>query len=118
MAGEDSASWRDPVTTNPDHYVVIMENDHVRVLEYIDRPGAVTTPHDHPDSVMYTLSSFRRRLHAGGTSRDVQIAAGSAHWLPAQRHSGENVGDTETHVIFVELNGPGAATPSDALGPA
>ena len=67
--------WRDPTTTNPDHYTVIMENDQVRVLEYRDTPGAVTTPHDHPDSVMVTLSSFRRRLHAEDRFRDVQIAA-------------------------------------------
>ena len=95
--------WRDPTTTNPDHYTVIMENDQVRVLEYRDTPGEVTTPHDHPDSVMVTLSSFTRRLHAHDTFRDVQIASGAAHWLPAQRHHGENTGDTDIHVIFVEL---------------
>ena len=110
--------WRDPVATNPDHYVVLMENDRVRVLEYTDTPGAVTTPHDHPDSVMYTLSSFRRRLHADGASRDVELAAGGAHWLPAQRHHGENTGDTETHVIFVELKAAaGPHAPAEALGP-
>jgi len=109
--------WRDPATTNPDHYVVIMENDQVRVLEYTDTPGDVTTPHDHPDSVMYTLSSFRRRLHAHDAFRDVDIAAGGAHWLPAQRHYGENIGDTDTHVVFVELKNPDAASPTAALGP-
>jgi len=35
----------DPVATNPDHYSVIFENDHVRVLEYLDQPGDRTTPH-------------------------------------------------------------------------
>ena len=35
----------DPVATNPDHYSVIFENDHVRVLEYLDQPGDSTTPH-------------------------------------------------------------------------
>ena len=29
----------DPVTTNPDHYKVVFENDRVRVLEYTDVPG-------------------------------------------------------------------------------
>ena len=66
----------DPVTTNPDHYRVVFENDRVRVLEYIDRPGHKTTPHAHPDSVMYTLSTFRRRLYAEdgrrATSRSLQ----------------------------------------------
>ncbi|MGN6575752.1 MAG: hypothetical protein ACTHKG_08695 [Nocardioides sp.] len=111
----------DPVASNPDAYSVIFENDRVRVLEYRDRPGHLTTPHSHPDSVMYTLSSFRRRLHAGEEHRDVEMTAGHAGWLPAQEHAGENIGDTETHVIFVELKepAPGGADASAAgpLGP-
>ncbi len=47
----------DPVCTDPDKYQVIFENDRVRVLEYRDLPGGKTLPHQHPDSVMYTLSS-------------------------------------------------------------
>ena len=35
--------------------------------------------------------------------RDVEIVAGGAHWLPAQEHAGENIGDTATRTIFVEL---------------
>jgi hypothetical protein len=93
----------DPVVSNPDAYTVIFENERVRVLEYRDRPGHVTTPHAHPDSVMYTLSSFRRRLHHGDGYRDVELPAGHVGWLPAQEHAGENIGDTETHVVFVEL---------------
>ncbi|RZU30647.1 hypothetical protein [Blastococcus saxobsidens] len=39
-------------------------------------------------------------------------------WLPAQRHSGENIGDTDTHVLFVELTGtPAAGSRADSLGP-
>ncbi|WP_199422515.1 cupin domain-containing protein [Actinotalea solisilvae] len=109
----------DPVETNPDHYSVVFENDDVRVLRYADVPGHRSTPHDHPDSVMITLSGFRRRLHAGGTSRDVELPPGAAMWLPAQHHAGENIGDTETHVVFVELKRPGGpAGPSRAVGPA
>jgi beta-alanine degradation protein BauB len=61
----------DPACTDPDKYRVIFENDRVRLLEYRDQPGDKTQPHRHPDSVMYTLSSFRRRLHAGHGARDV-----------------------------------------------
>ena len=94
----------DPVATNPDHYRVVFENDRVRVLEYVDQPGHRTTPHAHPDSVMYTLSTFRRRLYAeDGQTRDVEIVAGTTSWLPAQQHAGHNIGDTDTHVVFVEL---------------
>lgn len=110
----------DPASTNPDHYRVIFENERVRVLEYKDQPGDRTTPHDHPDSVMYTLSSFRRRLVSGDAHREVELPAGVAGWLPAQQHHGENIGDTPTHVVFVELKEPGRDEPVAAgskIGP-
>ena len=94
---------RDPVVTNPALYRVIFENDRVRVLEYLDEPGDRTEPHIHPDSVMVTLTAFRRRLSTDDGERDVEIAANTAAWLPAQRHAGHNIGDTPTRVIFVEL---------------
>lgn len=107
----------DPCATDPDHYAVVFENEQVRVLEYRDQPGVRTHPHEHPDSVMYALSTFRRRLHApGGGSRDVAVEAGSTMWLPAQQHAGENIGDTDTHVVFVELKGA-ARQPGAPLGP-
>jgi hypothetical protein len=52
---------------------------------------------------MYTLSSFARRLHHEGATRDVALEPGEVHWLPAQVHCGENIGSTDTHVLFVEL---------------
>jgi beta-alanine degradation protein BauB len=94
----------DPTETDPDKYKVVFENDRVRVLEYRDVPGEGTSPHAHPDSVMVTLSSFDRRLVAeGGESREVKIPAGAVRWLDAQVHSGENIGESPTHVVFVEL---------------
>ena len=93
----------DPVQTNPDLYRVVFENERVRVLEYLDRPGDATTPHHHPDSVMVTLSSFRRRLASAGKEVEVELPEFQARWLDAQEHSGTNIGDTATHTIFVEL---------------
>lgn len=103
----------DPVVTNPQHYSVLFENDEVRVLEYNDQPGDRTTPHDHPDSVMYSLSHIRRRLVLDNRQRDVDIPAGTVNWVPAQRHAGENTGDAPTRAIFVELKRAGAGR-SDA----
>jgi hypothetical protein len=110
----------DPTQTDPDNYKVIFENDRVRVLEYKDKPGDRTSPHAHPDSVMYTLSSFDRRLIHGDQHRDVQLQAGRVNWLSAQEHSGENIGTTDTHVIFVELKEPppDSSESSAQLGPA
>jgi hypothetical protein len=61
----------DPLDTNPELYSLVFENDRVRVLEYRDEPGERTKPHSHPDSVMLTLSAFRRRLVAGGRQAEV-----------------------------------------------
>lgn len=124
MAEQDdvrTASERDPVRTDPEHYAVVFENERVRVLEYRDDPGDRTSPHQHPDSVMCTLSGFRRRLNRGDERRDVVMTPGSVQWLPAQLHAGENTGDTETHVLFVELKEPAPRPAEDTdppLGPA
>jgi hypothetical protein len=108
----------DPAVTNPDLYKVVFENDRVRVLEYRDRPGDQTTPHRHPDSVMCTLTSFRRRLSSGERQVEVALEAGQARWLDAQEHAGENIGDSETHALFIELKERAEeATPGAALGP-
>lgn len=110
----------DPVVSNPEFYSVIFENERVRVLEYRDVPGDESVPHDHPDSVMVTLSSFSRRLSAGDKSIDVELPAAAARWLGEQRHSGRNTGSTQTHCIFVELKEPPLAPRSGEalLGPA
>lgn len=100
---QDEPMKLDPVVTNPDHYKVVFENEHVRVLDFTDKPGDSTTRHIHPNSVMITLSSFKRRLQAGDRERDIEVSEGTTSWMPAQQFAGKNIGDTPTHVIFVEL---------------
>ena len=111
----------DPTSTDPSLYKVVFENDRVRVLEYRDRPGDRTHLHGHPDSVMVTLSSFRRRLYGDdGRQADVVLPAGQVRWVGAQAHAGENIGASESHSIFVELKEPppaGAPAGDPPLGP-
>ncbi|GAA2616181.1 cupin domain-containing protein [Paractinoplanes durhamensis] len=110
-------SHDDPTVTDPSLYKVVFENDRVRVLEYRDEPGDRTHPHRHPDSVMVTLSAFHRRVTAGDRSAEVELAAGESRWLAAQEHVGENIGDTPTHSIFIELKEQGATAAEPSLGP-
>jgi beta-alanine degradation protein BauB len=69
---------------------------------------------------MYTLSTFERRLIKEDQQRDVQLEAGRVNWIAAQEHSGENIGTTEGHALFVELKEPppGSSESSGGLGPA
>ena len=108
----------DPIVTNPDLYRVLFENERVRVLEYLDQPGDATQPHTHPDSVMVTLSTFRRRLRSGAHEVDVELPAFQARWLDAQEHAGTNIGITPTHTLFVELKESRVSGPAPGrLGP-
>lgn len=76
----------------------------MRVLRYHDKPGNRTAQHAHPDYVLYAESSFKRRLtFPDGRKQDVDVKAGSVVWMKGHVHIGENIGDTNTDVIIVEL---------------
>lgn len=96
--------WRDPLTVAPAHYTVRLENDRLRVLEGVDQPGESIAMHDHPDTLMVAMASFERRLTLGN-GRVIRTASqtGDVRWMPAQAHSGENIGSTPTRALFVEL---------------
>jgi hypothetical protein len=54
---------------------------------------------------MYFLSSFKRKIEANGKEVTVEGKQGTVAWLQEQDHCGENIGDTDTHVLFVEIKG-------------
>ncbi|MGZ8512273.1 MAG: hypothetical protein ACXWWL_02425 [Candidatus Limnocylindria bacterium] len=50
----------------------------------------------------------------------MQLQAGRVVWIAAQEHAGENIGETDSHSIFVELKEPspnGAPDGITELGP-
>ena len=97
-------TMQDPLVTDGDKYSVVLENERVRVLRYHDKPGDRTLEHAHPDYVLYAESSFKRRLiFPDGRAQDVDVKAGTVVWMKAHTHIGENIGDTDTDVIIVEL---------------
>lgn len=102
-----SVSAQDPVKTDSDKYKVILENDRVRILEYRDKPGDKTTMHMHPDFVVVARSAFVRRLILpGGKTIEREFNPGEVLWSDEQSHIGENIGNTETRVVIIELKGP------------
>lgn len=102
-ATSPAAVSTDPVETDPQFYSVVFENERVRVLEYRDRPGDRTSTHAHPDMVIIPLSTFHRRLTVGDRTVEVTKTAHDAGWVGACVHAGENIGDTGSHALFVEL---------------
>jgi hypothetical protein len=95
---------QDPVVSDGDKYKVIFENNKVRVLDYKDQPGEKTHEHSHPAFVLYALVPFKRKLMLpGGKVIMREFKAGDVLYSDAQTHIGENVGETPTHVIMVEM---------------
>ena len=45
---------------------------------------------------------------------DVTLQPGEVRWLDAQIHSGENIGTTPTHVLFVELKDAASLNTSES----
>jgi len=112
-----NAQAQDPVHTDGDKYKPLLDNPCVRVLEYRDRPGDKTQAHRHPAFTLYALAPFKRRLHLpDGQLLTREFKAGDVMWSPAQTHIGENVGDTPTHVLIVELK-PGLASNPSCTAP-
>lgn len=98
------ATALDSVATDSDKYKVIFENEKVRVLEYLDQPGEKTHEHHHPAFVLYALSPFERKITlADGKTIMREFKAGEVLYSEEQTHTGENVGQTPTHVIIVEM---------------
>lgn len=102
----------DAMNAAPDHHKVLLENERVRVLDSWIKPGGQTPVHTHRwASVLYILgtSDFVRCDEEGNVVFDsrnapVDIKTGMALWSPPlQPHSVRNVGDTEIHIISVEI---------------
>ena len=102
----------DAVAAAPEHHVVRLENDRVRVLETVIRPGEQTALHTHAWSAhLYIVSwSDFERLDADGRvvfrSSDLGHTPqpGASLWSePLPPHSFRNVGGQNFHVITTEL---------------
>ncbi|MFZ2629302.1 MAG: hypothetical protein WAX67_10525 [Rugosibacter sp.] len=99
-----SAFAQDAVRTDGDKYKIILENGCVRVLDYHDNPGEKTHQHKHPAFVLYALSPFKRTLTLpDGKVIKREFKEGDVMWSEEQTHIGENIGQTPTHVVIVEL---------------
>ena len=95
---------QDPVTTSPQYYKVLLENDQVRVLEYRLKPGEIESMHSHPAGVVYVLSGATLKFsYPDGRTEEKAAATGEAIWRDPVTHAVENIGKTEAHAIAIDL---------------
>jgi len=94
----------DPVKLSPQLYDVRFENDRLRVLEYRAKPGQKEPMHSHPPGVVYLFSdSIMRTTLPDGTTSETSRKAGELYWRDFTTHAAENIGETESHALAVEL---------------
>ena len=102
-----AAHGQDPITTSPNYYKVLLENDQVRVLEYRLKPGEKEPMHSHPAGVVYVLSDAKAKFtYPDGRTDEKTAHTGEAIWREPTTHAVENIGDTETHVIAIDFKTP------------
>jgi oxalate decarboxylase/phosphoglucose isomerase-like protein (cupin superfamily) len=94
----------DPTIIASGQYRVLMENEHVRVLDYRSRPGEQSIMHWHPACLVYVISPAKMLIATpDGRRREVELLAGELLWRDDMSHAVTNIGNTEAHLLVVEL---------------
>jgi len=103
VAGTSSA--QDPVKVPPNNFKVLLENEHVRVLDFHSKSGDKIPMHSHPAYVTYVISGSGKTTFtsADGKVTERPATAGGTTWRDAETHASEYTGPGATHVILVEL---------------
>jgi len=98
---------QDAATVTPKVVTVKLENEGVRVLEFLSEPGDKERWHSHPAFVVYVVSGGTLRIQTpDGKSNDVEFNTGDVRWRDPVTHTTENIGKTPLHAIIVELKTP------------
>jgi quercetin dioxygenase-like cupin family protein len=93
----------DPLNTAANVYKQVMENDRVRVLQVVFKPGDIAKMHHHPDHVIYAIQGGKIKITSEGKTNEMELKPGGALFLTAQDHEAQNTGKTTINLLVVEL---------------
>ena len=97
-------SAQDMVKVAPKNCTVLLDNDRVRVIRVVTKPGEKIEMHSHTANIVYALSSGKAKFTlADGRREERELKAGQAVWSDAVTHSSENTGTGEGRVLVIEL---------------
>lgn len=104
LASATAARAQDPAVVNTHTVRVTFENDKVRVMEAVLKPGDKENPHSHPGYVIYIIEGGRFRNHdADGKALEFDVTPGMTMYAEPTTHWAENIGKTTIRLIVVEL---------------
>ena len=94
----------DPVTLDPDHHPVLIDNPRVRVIRTILEPRLKSPMHEHPHYVVVYLTELHTTMKmADGREVDNPRKPGDVAWRDALKHETEQMGDKTAVEIQIEL---------------
>jgi len=104
LVGPSPAPAQDPAVVNAKTIWVKLENDRVRVLEAVLKPGDKEKMHSHPQYVIYVITGGKVRTHgADGTTTEAEMKDGDVLYRGPLTHWAENIGTTPVKFVLVEL---------------
>lgn len=104
----------DAARVSPNRYRVLLDNQEVRVVEYVLQPGQRDEWHTHPAKVSYVVTGGTLRItQPDGTSFVSDERQGTAQWMNTLgRHYATNVGKTPVRVVLVEVKNAAQGMPA------
>ena len=94
----------DPLKVAADTHHLAFENNYVRVLDVHLPPGKVEPRHRHPHGMTVYFTDWEAQVTPDGKPAERHPRkAGTFAWSDAVIHSVQNVGQTEGHVLRIEL---------------
>ena len=102
--GTNMAMAQDLAKVMPEDVKVIVDNDRVRVLDVLHKPGVKEPMHSHPAYVSVNLSDTKVKVTTpDGKTVEKDRKAGEVAYSGPTTHALENIGTADQHVIVIEL---------------
>ncbi len=100
---------QDATVVDPDAHQVVLENQHVRVIQALAPTGYKSPMHSHPPLLVVSLGTGRVRFTApDGKKQILDVRPGTVFWVDGVEHAWEVLAG-EVNVVAVEVKAARAA---------
>src|SRR4051794_38932582 len=102
------ADLQKAISPDPEHEIVELDNDQVRVLRVRIPPNGKSVMHPHPNRVTIPLTVQRSRATTSiGAVEERSRKPGQGFWATANTHMTENLSDQLLETLIIEIKPQG-----------
>ena len=99
----------DSTIADPELHQIVLENEHIRVLQGLAPAGQKSPMHSHPPMLLVSLGTTRVRFtHPDGTKPIMDLRPGTLIWIDGTEHAWEILAG-ELNVMAIEVKAAKAA---------